>query len=85
MLVPVTGPNNDIGIKIKAPTTTPRRVAATACQKLNPNKIGNVPKIIVANVFAPPKVILNKSFGVLVLSFSEIVSIPCCSISMTFG
>ena len=32
-MVPVSGPNSPIGMRIRAPTTTPSTVAATACHQ----------------------------------------------------
>ena len=63
LLVPVNGPNRPIGIRINAPTRTPSTVAATASHSDSPSRMGNVPRMTVANVFAPPNWIRNRSNG----------------------
>lgn len=76
LLVPLTGPNIAIGHRIRAPTTTPRRVAASPCQKERPKRMGKAPRTQVEKVFAPPKATLNRSSGDAVRSASGMRSTP---------
>ena len=85
LLVPVVGPNRPIGIRISAPTRTPRTVAAAASQNDSPSRIGKVPKITVAKVFAPPNWMRNRSSDRECRCSGGMVSMPCCSTSVAFG
>ena len=65
LLVPLTGPNSAIGIRISPPITTPSTAARKPCQNESPKmRIGKAPSTTVANVFAPPKVSRKRSSGV---------------------
>ena len=85
LLVPVSGPNRPMGIKNSAPTSTPTTVAATACHSDSPSRIGKVPRMTVAKVFAPPNWIRNRSNGPECRCSGGMVSMPCCSTSVAFG
>src|ERR1700677_4456513 len=55
LLVPLIGPNTDMGARINDPITTPQTAAALACQKESPNMMGKAPRTAVASELAPPQ------------------------------
>src|SRR5919107_3724731 len=85
LFVPVRGPNSPIGMRISAPTTTPVTVAATACHQDSPSTTGNAPRMIVANVLAPPNWIRKRSSGRADRSPAGMVSMPWTSTCVARG
>src|SRR4051812_2918430 len=67
------------------PTSTPTTVAATACPRDRPSTTGKVPRMTVAKVLAPPNWMRNRSSGPECRCSGGIVSMPCCSTSVTLG